>query len=111
MLLATCIRLTDNLPNLSLITTHLLRSNGEIAGRQDIRADLSILRADLSILRADLSISKRFHFLGILGRVFLKFSVGKVRKSLVLWIAGFEPTTQKTQDLSTTPFFKVFVGD
>ena len=64
--LTTCKRLINCLPKLSLITTYntLPPSNGEIAGRPELRADLPI--------------SKRFHFLGIPGRVFFKFDMGKV---------------------------------
>ena len=61
--LNTCKRLTNSLPKLSLINAPP-RKNGGIAGRPDIRADLSI--------------SKRFHSLGIPGRVFFKFDMGKV---------------------------------
>ena len=31
-------------------------------------------------------------------------------KSILLWMVGFEPTTQKTHGLSTTPFVQVLVG-
>ena len=41
-----------------------------------------------------MSISKRVHFLGIPGREFFKFEMGKVVKNLLLWMVGFEPTTQ-----------------
>ena len=46
-----------------------------------------------------------FNFLGIPGRrVFFKFDTGKVWKSLLLWMVGFELTTQNPHGLSTTPF-------
>ena len=35
---------------------------------------------------------------------------GESRQSLLLWMVGIEPTTQKTHGLSTTPFVKVLVG-
>ena len=43
-----------------------VQADGGVAGRPDIRADVSL--------------SKRFHFLGIPGRVFFKFGTGKVAK-------------------------------
>ena len=54
--------------------------------------------------------SQPFHFLGLPGRVFFKFDTGENLKSLLLWMVGIEPTTQKAHGLSTTPFVKVLVG-
>ena len=61
--LTTCKRLTKSLSKLSLTTLSPPETAG-IAGRPDIRADLSI--------------SKRFHFLGTPGRAFFKSDMGKV---------------------------------
>ena len=36
--------------------------------------------------------------------------MGENLKSLLLWIVGIEPTTQKTHGRSTTPFVKVIRG-
>ena len=55
-------------------------------------------------------LSKPFHFLGIPGRVFFKFDMGKVLKRILLWMVGFEPTTPKNHGLSMTPFVKKLVG-
>ena len=51
---------------------------------------------------------KRFHSLGIPGRVLLKFDHGESLKKFIMVDVGFEPTTQKTHGLSTTPVVKVF---
>ena len=63
-------------------TTPCGRANGGIAGRPDIRADVST--------------SKRFHFLGIPGRVFFKFDHGESLKKIIMVGVGLEPTPQKT---------------
>ena len=62
--LTACKRLTDSLPKLRLITLSAPETAEYQVGRIYIRADLSI--------------SKRFHFLGIPGRLFFKFDTGQV---------------------------------
>ena len=56
-----------------------------------------------------LSISKPFHFLGIPGRVFFKFDMGKSEKFIIV-DGGDRTHDPKTHGLSTTPFVKDLVG-
>ena len=126
-------RLTNSLPKLSPTIT-LPPWNGGIAGGPDIRVCVfyslgyssapdwldpvlwprtwlcELMWEQQQQQRAGVSISKRFHFLGIPGTVFFNFNMGKVWKSLLLlWLVGFEPTTQKSHGLSTMPLLVGYI--
>ena len=93
--LTTCKKLTNSLPNLSLITL----SPPETAGYQVVR-----------INGRTCQLSKPFHFLGIPGRVFFKFDMdGESLKKFIMVDVGFEPTTQQKHGLSTTPSVNVII--
>ena len=61
-------------------------------------------------IRADLSTPKRFHFLGIPGRVFFKFDHGESLKKFIVVDVGFEPTTRKTHGPADDALCYVLVG-
>ena len=44
------------------------------------------------------------------GRVFFKFGVRKVYKTLLFWVVGVEPGTQKTMAPPTMPFVQELLG-
>ena len=61
-------------------------------------------------MRADLSIIQAVSFLGYTGESIFHVRHGESLKKCIMVDVGFEPTTQKTRGLSTTPVVKVLVG-
>ena len=92
--LTTCKRLTNSSPKLSLITLSLPE-------RRDSRS--------AEYTGGPVIYPSRFIPWGTRKSIF-QVRHGENLKSLLLWMVGIEPTTQKTHVLPTTPFVKVISG-